>query len=294
MKMARRVTTTTTSYLFWDQILFCIVTTVFLVLNVVRLRKKSKSAQNRRFLNKLKHMNPLLKTILNFYTIFLSPILFIGFASEAYLVGSQLFGNLFSVSIGYFIAFFIVVPIIYNLDKTIKTPYEYFEKRFNSKVPRIISALSASCFYFSLSTLFLFGASIVLSTLMPKIPIWISGLIVGIYSMLIVVSKENCFKYSFMTSLFQLGVFLVSVLTAIILTLFFDKQNSVFDLMNFALVNKKFKLISLDLAMTTRYTIWNQVFALPIPWVVVHCLTASNFAKYRYRKYFVYLLYDSM
>jgi Na+/proline symporter len=282
------------SELFWDQFLFCIVTTVFLVINFFNIRNNNNSnnkisaeqetgnstTKKPQFVFKLKP-NPLLKAILNFYTIFLSPILFIGFASESYLVGSQLFGNLFSVSIGYFIAFFLVIPIIYNLDKSIKTPYEYFEKRFNSKVPRIISALSASCFYFSLSTLFLFGASIVLSTLMPQIPIWASGLIVGIYSMLAVLSKENAFKYTFLTSLIQLSVFLVSVATAIVITLFFNEQKSVTDLLEFAWANNRFRFINTDLALTTRYTLWNQLFSLPIPWVVVHCLTVANFTKYR-------------
>lgn len=292
-----------TLVIFWDQILFCILATIFLVLNVINLRHVS----SRKVTDKDKQPQPQqqqqqqqqlqetakteqqkerkywkrLKVLLSFYALFLSPILFIGFSTETYLVGSQLLVNLASVTIGYVIAFLFLLPIIFGLDKSIKTPYEYFEKRFNnSRWPRILSALSASCFYFTLGSLFLYGATIILTTFMPM-PVWLASLLIGLYSMSAVVAKQICFKFTFWTSLAQFALFLAGVVCAILITWFMHPSYSPAEITQLLDINHRWRIIIDSGNPTVRYTVWNQLFSLPIPWAVVHCLTAANFTKYR-------------
>lgn len=284
--------------IFWDQILFCIAATVFLVLNVINLRGKSSrkvndkqeplstaaavgvakmEPQQQKERKYWKH----LKVLLSFYALFLSPILFIGFTTETYLIGSQLLVNLASVTIGYLIAFSFVLPIIFGLDKSIKTPYEYFQKRFNgSRLPRILSALSASMFYFALGSLFLYGAIIILTSFLPM-PIWTASLLIGLYSTTAAISKQNCFKFTFWTSLAQFAVFMAGVIAAILITWLYHPNYSASELKKIADDSNRWNIVISDGSPTVRYTVWNQLFALPIPWTVNHCLTAANFTKYR-------------
>ena len=275
------------AYIFWDQILFCVFATVFLMVNIINIREKTrkvatdsppKSEEVKRERKYWKHI----KVLLSFYAMFLSPILFLGFATETYLVGSQLLINLVSVTIGYIIAFVFLLPIIFGLDKSIKTPYEYFEKRFDGhRPPRILSALSASFFYFALGSLFLFGAALILTSFLP-LPIWLAALLIGLYSTSAVIAKQICFKFAFWTSLGQFGLFLIGVIIAIVITICFTPGRSTAQLMQIAADNNRWQMIiNSDSSMTVRYTVWNQVFSLPIPWAVVHCLTAANFTKYR-------------
>lgn len=276
------------STIFWDQILFCVAATVFLVLNVLNLRAVSRKVADNKETSKTsdqakqerkywKH----LKVLLSFYALFLSPILFIGFATETYLVGSQLLINLASVTIGYIIAFVFLLPIIFGLDKSIKTPYEYFQKRFDgSSWPRVISALSASFFYFALGSLFLYGATIILTTFLPM-PIWLASLLIGLYSATAAIGKQNCFKFTFWTSLAQFAVFLAGVVAAILITWLYHPTYTPGQLAEIMTASNRWKIIIDSGSPTVRYTVWNQLFSLPIPWAVVHCLTAANFTKYR-------------
>lgn len=284
------------STIFWDQILFCVTATIFLVLNVLNLRgsisrkvsdkePKSQDEQQKERNKYWKH----LKVLLSFYALFLSPILFIGFATETYLVGSQLLINLASVTIGYIIAFVFLLPIIFGLDKSIKTPYEYFQKRFDgSRWPRVISALSASFFYFALGSLFLYGAVIILTTFLP-LPIWLASLLIGLYSTTAAIGKQNSFKFTFWTSLAQFGVFLAGVIAAILITWLAHPTYTASQLADLMTANNRWRVIIDSGSPTVRYTVWNQLFSLPIPWAVVHCLTAANFTKYRLENLFLTL-----
>lgn len=276
------------SNIFWDQILFIVFSTIFLVINVVNLlgkvrkvkvfdRHANEGEKAKRERKYWKHI----KVLLSFYSMFLSPILFIGFTSETYLIGSQLLINFVSVTIGYIIAFVIILPIIFDLDTSIKTPYEFFEKRLHgSRMPRILSALSACCFYFSLASLFLFGASLILTSFLP-IQLWLAAILVGIYSTVAAIGKNNCFKFAFWTSLGQFALFLIGVVAALIITVFHSPNKTPEQNMQILEANNRWDIIITDPSPTIRYTVWNQVFSLPIPWTVVHVLTAANFTKYR-------------
>lgn len=274
-----------TNSIFWDQILFSIFSTVFLMVNIINTRdsqhqtkaESSKSEEEKRVVKYWKHI----KVLLSFYAMFLSPILFLGFTSETYLVGSQLLINLVSAAIGYIIAFTFILPVIFGLDKSIKTPYEYFERRFDgNKAPRIVSALSAALFYFSLSALFLFGAALILTSFLP-LPIWIATLLIGLYSTSAILTKHNCFKFAFWTSLGQFAVFLTGIGLAIVITIFFTPNRSASEMMRLADSKGRWNIIILDVNPTIKYTVWNQLFSLPLPWSVIHCLTATTFTKYR-------------
>ncbi len=68
-----------------------------------------------------------------------------------------------------FSAFFLVVPLMVTLEDDIKTPYQYFERRYgNKKYVRAITATFGMIFYFSFLTLYLWGCANLLTTLIPQ------------------------------------------------------------------------------------------------------------------------------
>jgi Na+/proline symporter len=56
-----------------------------------------------------------------------------------------------------------------TLEDDIKTPYQYFERRYgNKKYVRAITATFGMIFYFSFLTLYLWGCANLLTTLIPQ------------------------------------------------------------------------------------------------------------------------------
>jgi hypothetical protein len=125
------------------------------------------------------------KTLINYSMSFNSAFLIVGSLSEAYLYGVRMVGNIISVSLGYVYAFVIVMPFMYSLDEDVHTPFDYFAKRYrNAKIVRAIVATVAMFFYLSFLTLYLWGSSIILSTLIPHTPLYVSSIILGAFSII--------------------------------------------------------------------------------------------------------------
>jgi hypothetical protein len=123
------------------------------------------------------------KTLINYSMSFNSAFLIVGSLAEAYLYGVRMVGNIISVSLGYVYAFFIVMPFMYSLDDDIHTPFDYFAKRYrNAKIVRAIVASVAKFFYWFFLTLYLWGSSVLLSTLIPHTPLYVSSIILGAFS----------------------------------------------------------------------------------------------------------------
>ena len=168
-----------------------------------------------------------------------------------------------------------------TLEDDIKTPYQYFERRYgNRKYVRAITATFGMVFYFSFLTLYLWGCANLLTTLIPQCPLWVSSLILGIYS--IVGSTIGGFTQSTKTNLFQFVVVVTGLVSAIVFTInkYSDSMN-LSDIYYFELLNKRTEFFNLNVDLTTRYTILNQVISLSQPWTCVHSLLLPNFIRYR-------------
>jgi Na+/proline symporter len=168
-----------------------------------------------------------------------------------------------------------------KLDDDIKTPYQFFEKRYsNKRYVRVITAFIGLLFYFLFLTLYLYGCSVILKQLIPTFPLWSFSIIVGVYSM--IGSAIGGFTQTTKTNLFQFSVIIIGLITAIVLT--FSKFTSVMsfgEIIDFAAMNKRFMFFDFNIDLTTRYTIFNQLISLPIPWMCFHSLLLPNFIRYR-------------
>lgn len=224
----------------------------------------------------------LLKMTLNSYAAFNSVITCIGFLTETYLYGARLLFNILSVTIGYIIAFLILHPLIYNLDKSIKTPYQYLSQRYDNKlIIRIVSALDGIFFYILFMALHLWGCTIILSTILPQIPnFYVSSIIVGALSTF--GSLFEGFNQSYKMNLIQVSLLLAGLIAALVSTFNSNKSSkSASELWNLAEQFGRTNFVEKSSDLRTRYTIWNQVFSIPIPWVTVHLLMQPSFTKNR-------------
>ena len=218
------------------------------------------------------------KQVLNYYVTLNSSFLFVGSLSESYLYGVRMMVNILSVTLGFIYAFFIVHPLMYSLNEDIKTPYEYFGRRYNSKLIRSLSALVSMFFYFSFVTLYLWGCTVLLSTLIPEIPFWASSLVIGVYSA--VGSTIGGFTQTTLTNLTQFLIMIAGLVTAIVVTLS-KSSNSLGDLWNFAYTKDRTSFFELSTKLTVRYTLLNQLVSLPMPWCTFHGLLLPSFMRYR-------------
>ena len=218
------------------------------------------------------------KKIINYCVAFNSSFLIVGSMSESYFYSITIVGNILSVLLGFIYAFLIVHPFMYSLDKEIKTPYQYYEKRYRSKIIRTISAIMDMFFYFSFLTLFLWGSTILLSTLLPDVPLWVSTLIIGTYSLL--GSSIGGFQQTTIINVFQFLIVLSGLITAMALTVTKSK-NSLQELWNFASLNGRANFFELRTDIKIRYTLLNQMLSLSLPWCTFHSLLLPNFTRYR-------------
>lgn len=276
-----------------DQICFFVIITIFFALNLfnklskcfkkarIKNSNESKSALKNEPTTKSNETLKTLKFILNSYASFNSIVICIGFISETYLYGGRLLMNLVSVSIGYLVAFFILHPVVYRL-KSSRTPFEYLQHRYrDNRLIRVIAALCGILFYLLFMSLHLWGCSIVLSTILPQIPyLFISTIVIGAYGTIGSIFKG--FNQSITINIIQIVLLLSGLISALVITFNSNKNNKTAgDLWEIAGLYNRRNFIEQSGDLRTRYTVWNQVFSLPIPWCTIHILMQPNFTKYR-------------
>ena len=285
--------------MYWEQIAFCFFAGGFLMMSIIKTfyrhkrnnnieRKNEKIEQD----NKKKIRNfvcfkcedykvKVFKTFLNYNASFNNSIIIVGSLGESYYYGVRLIGNALAVAIGYIIAFFFVIPFLINLEDDIKTPYQYFERRYgNRKYVRAITAMVGILFYFSFLTLYLYGCSNLLSQIIPEIPLLLSSIIIGIYS--IIGSTIGGFTQTTKTNIFQFLVVISGLISASLITINkITKKMNFNDLYQFAYLNNRTQFFNTNIDLTTRYTILNQLISVVIPWTCFHSLLLPNFLRYR-------------
>jgi hypothetical protein len=178
-----------------------------------------------------------------------------------------------------------ILPIVKNLDPTISSPFEYLQKRYNDKVYiRLISSLAGLIFYFAFMTLYLVGSAVILGSLVPELPDWSVELIIGF--VLLIGGLLGGYQQYLTVILIQMGLIIVGLLVASIITLVSQTNEhiSFSDLWHIAADLEKAKFIKTEVNFATRYTIWNQMFSLPLAWCVMHLFTLKNFKQARQMK----------
>ncbi len=131
---------------------------------------------------------------------------------------------------------------------------------------KIITALDGILFYIVFMALHLWGFTIILNTILPQIPTF-GSLFEGF---------NQSFKMNTIVSL------LGGLIAALVSTFNSNKNNkSAQELWNLAVQFDRVNFVETSGDLRTRYTIWNQAFSLPIPWVTMHLLMQPSFTKYR-------------
>lgn len=303
--------------MYWEQIGFCVFFTGYLMLSLVKTvdryrdnLRKQKLEKRRRTLAQISPIQiqviqkesvveesveekkraeqkaialakyRFIKTCINYSVSFNSSFLIVGSLSESFLYGVRMVGNIFSVTLGYVYAFLIVQPFMYSLDDDIKTPYQYFERRYrDNKYIKVITTFAGMLFYLSFLTLYLWGCAVLLSTLIPHAPLWTSSVIVGAYSL--IGSTMGGFVQSTKTNLFQFLVLIAGLLCASGLTIVNQRDLTLSQMWQLAEKRKRTVFWDQHVDTSTRYTILNQLTSLSLPWTVVHSMLLPNFMRYR-------------
>jgi len=227
----------------------------------------------------------LVRLILQAICSFNSIIVFIGLVSETYFFGAFVLGNSFGISIAFFICAIFILPVVKNLDPSISSPFEYLQKRYSDKVYiRVISSLAGLVFYFTFMTLYLTGSAVILGSLVPELPDWSPELIIGF--VLLIGGLLGGYQQFLTVILIQMALIIIGLLVASIITLVSETNvnNSLSDIWNVAANFEKAKFVKTEINFATRYTIWNQMFSLPLPWCVMHLFTLKNFKQIRQMK----------
>lgn len=259
-----------------NQISFCCLTSGFLALGAFKSLKA--------YLNSLKTKNK--KTIkdpkqievwINSYSSFNSVVSFIGFATETYYYGSRLLINLVAISMGYIVAFLILQPFFYDMG--VKTPYEYLQKRYGNRlICRTTSAFIGIIFHISFSTLFLWANATILSTIFPDLNLSTSIIVIGCISVVFAISGG--LLQSMYINSFQLIIFLFGILSALCIASILPGDAFSY-YWKMAQTNNRLNFIVTSGDLTVRYTIWNQIFSLFIPWCGFHGLLIPNVNRYK-------------
>jgi SSS family solute:Na+ symporter len=288
--------------MYWEQIAFCFFAGGFLMMSIIKTfyRHKKNTISERKLDQKfgdeaIKIRNficfkcedykvKIFKMILNYNASFNNSIIIVGSLSESYFFGVRLIGNALAVAIGYIIAFYFVIPFLINLEEDIKSPYQYFERRYgNKKYVRAITAIVGIVFYFSFLTLYLYGCSNLLSQIIPEIPLYVSSILIGIYS--IIGSTIGGFTQTTKTNVFQFLIVISGLISASFITINkLTKSMSLKDVYYFAYTSKRTQFFNTNIDLTTRYTILNQLISVIIPWTCFHSLLLPNFMRFRFIK----------
>ena len=217
------------------------------------------------------------EVLINSYSSFNSVITYVGFVAEAYYYGARLIMNVVAAGIGYIISLFLLQSLFYDL--RVKSPYEYLEKRYaNRIICRLVSAFVGIIFHISYSTLFLYGNATILSTIFPECELKLSLTIIGCISAIFALFGGFC--QTVVINFFQLILFLfgISAALSIAIELPGDKLSYYWEL---AKKNNRLNFVVTTGDFRTRYTIWNQLFSLPIPWCAFHAILVPNFTRYK-------------
>ena len=235
------------------------------------------------FLNALKTKNKKLirdpkqiEVWLNSYCSFNSSVTYVGLVDETYYYGARLLLNAVSVGLGYLFSLLFLQPFLYSID--VKSPYEYLQKRYGDRIIcRIICAINGVIFHVSYSTLFLWSNAIVLSTVFPECNLTTSILVIGSISVFFAICGG--LLQSMFVNFFQLLVFLFGALAALGIAIDLS-GNKLSEHWKMAKDNERLNFITTG-GLSVRYTIWNQLFALPIPWCAFHALLTPNYVRYK-------------
>ena len=211
------------------------------------------------------------------YSSFTSVVTFVGFCTETYYYGARLLMNLVAISIGYIISFAFLQPFFYDMN--VKSPYEYLQKRYGNRlIIRIVVAFFGIVFRFSFATLFLWTNATVLATLFPDCPLNIAIIVIGCLSA-IYASIGGLIQTTYV-SLIQITIFFIGTICAISSAISIPKDKLTY-YWNLAEKNNRLKFIETSVDLTVRYTIWNQLFSLPIPWCTFHAILTPHILRYK-------------
>ncbi len=223
---------------------------------------------------------PLRNQILNWWSTFNSPFLFTGLTCETYLFGARLSGNMLSNVIGYLIVIVFLQPLIYLLEETLDSPYKYLEKRHNGHTSiRVVVALVGNFFEFLLLSLRVWSCVVILHLMFPSLSLWSFTIVFGALSLIGIL--HDGYKQIALIEVFQILVTILTVLAAILLTLYHhnDKTKTPADLWEIANTYGRRTFIDSKIDIQVPYTIWNQVLSSSLTRASNHALTDPNFKK---------------
>ena len=256
----------------YNQISFCCLSSAFLTLGLIKTLKAYYNSKNHSVRNPKQ-----IELWIASYSSFISVISFVGFATETYYYGARLLMNLISISIGYIIAFLIIQPFFYNME--ISSPYEYLQKRYANRLfVRCVSALFGILFRLSFATLFLWANATVLSTLFPECELYMSVIIIGCISMLF--GLIGGLVQSMYTNFLQIILFFLGIVIAISIAITLPGDNFSY-YWELAERNGRLNYVVTSGDLKVRYSIWNQIFSLPIPWCSFHGLLTPHILRYK-------------
>lgn len=227
------------------------------------------------------HLSKYIKVVINYCVAFNSSFLIVGTLAESYLFGVRLTGNIIAIILGFIYAVIIVHPFTYSLDEDIKNPFDYFKQRYGNKnYVGALTAAAAMLFYFLFLTLYLYGCAILTSTIIPEIPLWVSTLIFGAYSML--GSIIGGFTQSTKTNVVQFCLMLTGLIMTFVFTIQRHPKWTAEKMWKIASENNRMNFFNTNFDFSTKYTIINQCLSLSIPWTYIHSLFLPNFIRYRH------------
>jgi Na+/proline symporter len=204
---------------------------------------------------------------INYSAGFNSAFLIVGSLSEAYLYGVRMVGNIISVFLGFVYAMALVQPFMYSLDASLTTPYHYFAKRYrDSRWVRAISAFGGLLYHFLFLSLFLWGGTVLLSTVIPYIPLYASSILIGLVSIIgASVGGGDGFIQSTKVNVFQFVILIAGLVSAICFSIVKNRHEmSVDEMIELATENNRTVFFDTTVDLNTRYTILNQVTSLSL------------------------------
>lgn len=211
------------------------------------------------------------------YSTFTSVVTFVGFCTETYYYGARLLMNLVAISMGYILSFMFLQPFFYDMDIT--SVYEYLQKRYGNRViMRVITTSFGILFRFSFATLFLWTNATILTTLFPQCELYIAIIVIGCLSA--IYALIGGLIQIMYVSLLQIVIFFIGTLCALSSAITLPDGKLTY-YWNLALQNNRLKFIETAGDFTTRYTIWNQLFSVPLTWCTFHALLTPQIIRYK-------------
>lgn len=274
---------------YYDQIAFCVALAILLTMfyqsgykNFKKLTSTKPHVSIKEIMSGVNNLTPdevkkqqkrnelldSIKFCIGVYANYHSVFIFVGLTVETYLYGAKMYTNIFALMIAYIVVGIIIQPFLYDLDKTIKTPYEYFERRYNCKYVRVIVASVGCLFSISFYSLFLASVGFNLATLFSNIiDTRLSIIIFGIFS--IIGSCLGGFIQSTRLMVIQFILCFFGISVALMVTFYGSKRFTNEQLWDIASKYNRKNVFDTNLDLITRYTILSQCISLPIPWLFI-------------------------